>query len=261
MSEAKANRHERRRKQRELGEQQKKQGNKYPPTYTLPNRKSDLKTADDEKSSIQQEMTTPQLLENLQALFPELTDMPHQDTLCRLLEKIDVEEIENVYLDMLRKLNRKKKFQNLLHQKRYLVAVDGTQKYVMEECWDRRYLRRKIRGKEEEYHYYAYVMEAVMIFSNGMVLPLMSIFLENSAELETIENDESWKQDCELKAFHRLVKRLKQEFPKLPTLGRTVRQRAGHRSLPQKQVEIYDRAKRQIASLGLGRSSRADAFG
>lgn len=111
---------------------------------------------------------------------------------------------------------RKKKFRNLLHKKRYLAAVDGTQKYVMDKCWDERYLHRKIRGKDGEYQYYAYVLEAVLIFSNGMVLPLMSVFLENSAELEAIENDEEWKQDCELKAFYRLAKRLKQEFPKLP---------------------------------------------
>jgi len=275
MSEAILTRFERRRKQRELKEQQKKQGKQYPPTFTLPNRKSKLKTVNEEKAAIQhvteeklkvymqllpgllkklawipdprnpkkikhqmtvmmfygilmfvfqmtsrrktnQEITTPQLLENLKVLFPELTDMPHQDTMCRLLEKIEVAEIETVYIDMLKKLIRKKKFQNLLHQKRYLVAVDGTQKYVMDECWDERYLRRKIRGKDGEYQYYAYVLETVLIFSNGMVLPLMSIFLENNAELEAIENDEEWKQDCELKAFYRLAKRLKQEFPKLP---------------------------------------------
>jgi hypothetical protein len=275
MSEAKFNRAERRRKQRELREQQKRQGKEYPPTFTLPNRKSDWKTVNEEKEAIQytteeqlkvyeqflpgllkklaqipdlrnpkkikhqmrvmmfygilmfvfqktsrrktnQEMTTPQLLENLKVLFPELTDMPHQDTLCRLLEKIGVAEIETIYIDMLKKLIRKKKFRNLLHQKRYLVAVDGTQKYVMDDCWDERYLRRKIRGKDGEYQYYAYVLEAVVIFSNGMVLPLMSVFLENNKELEAIENDEEWKQDCEVKAFHRLAKRLKQEFPKLP---------------------------------------------
>lgn len=274
MSEANLNRHERRRKQRELREQQKKQGKQYPPTCTLPNRKSDLKTVDEEKSAIQnmteeklkvyvqvlpellrklaqipdprnpkkikhqmtvmmfygilmfmfqmtsrratnQEMTTPQLLANLQAVFPELTDMPHQDTLYRLLEKIDVSKIETIYINMLKRLIRKKKFINLLHKSRYLVAIDGTQKYVMDECWDERYLRRKVQGKDGEYQYYAYVLEAVLIFSNGMVLPLMSVFLENNAELEAIENDEEWKQDCELKAFHRLAKRLKQEFPKL----------------------------------------------
>jgi hypothetical protein len=51
------------------------------------------------------------------------------------------------------------------------------------------YLRRKIRGKDGEYQYYAYVLEAVLLFLGGMVLPLVSVFLENSAELETIEND------------------------------------------------------------------------
>lgn len=244
-----------------------------PSSATLPNRKSDLKTVEEEKAAVQtlteeqlkvygqllpgllkklsripdprspkkikhqmtvmmlygifmfvfqkssrrkanQKMTTPQLLENLRAVFPEVTDFPHQDTLCRLLETIDVDQIETLYIDMLRRLIRKKKFQNLLHKKRYLVAVDGTQKYVMPECWDKRYLRRK-RGKDGEYQYYAYVLEAVLIFSNGMVLPLMSEFLENTKKLERIENDLIWKQDCELKAFYRLSKRLKREFPKL----------------------------------------------
>ena len=46
-------RHERRRKQRELKEHQKKQGRQYPPTFTLPNRKSDLKTVGEERAAIQ----------------------------------------------------------------------------------------------------------------------------------------------------------------------------------------------------------------
>lgn len=268
-------RHERRQRQRELKEQQKRQGKEYPFVFTLPNRKSGLKTVEEEKAAVQRiteekmkvygqllpgllkklskipdprkpkkikhqmsimmlygifmfvfqmnsrretnkEMTTPQLLKNLQAVFPELTDMPHQDTLARLLEKMDVSQIETLYLDMLKRLIRKKTFKSLLHKSRYLVAVDGTQKYVMNECWDERYLKRKVRGKDGEYQYYAYVLEAVLIFSNGMVLPLMSVFLENTAELERIENIEEWKQDCELNAFYRLAKRLKQQFPKLP---------------------------------------------
>lgn len=277
MNKSELKRHERRQKQRELREQQKRQGIEYPSTFTLPNRKSNLKTVDEEKAAVEfiteeklkvygqllpgllnklaripdprnpkktkhqmtvmmlygilmfvfqmnsrretnKEMTTPQLLKNLQAVFPELTDMPHQDTLCRLLEKMDVDQIETLYNDMLRRLIRKKTFKNLLHKKQYLVAVDGTQKYIMDECWDERYLRRKIRDKDGsfKYQYYAYVLEAVLVFSNGMVLPLMSVFLENSKELENIENDKEWKQDCELKAFHRLAKRLKRQFPKLP---------------------------------------------
>jgi len=118
-----------------------------------------------------------------------------------------VGQLETIYIDTLKGLIRKKRFKNLLHKDRYLVAIDGTQKYVMDECGDKRYLRRKIKGKDGEYQYYAHVLEAVLIFANGMVLPLMSEFLENSLELEVIENDEKWKQDCELKAFYRLAKR------------------------------------------------------
>jgi len=55
-----------------------------------------------------QEVTAPQFLENLRAIFPELTEMPHQDTLYRLLVEIDVEQLEKIYIDMLRGLIRKK---------------------------------------------------------------------------------------------------------------------------------------------------------
>ncbi|MDR9756994.1 MAG: hypothetical protein RJR35_09750 [Thermoanaerobacterales bacterium] len=56
----------------------------------------------------------------------------------------------------------------------------------MDECWDERYLHRKIQSKDGEHHqYYAYALEAVLILSNGMVLPLMSEFLENSTDLIT----------------------------------------------------------------------------
>lgn len=141
--------------------------------------------------------------------------MPHQNTLYRLLEKMDVAQIETIYNDLLRDLIRKKTFRKLLHKKRYLIAIDGTQKYIMKECWDERYLHRTV-GKDGKQQYYAYVLEAVLIFSNGMVLPLRSEFLENSPELEKITDDKEWKQDCELKAFYRLARRLKKEFPRLP---------------------------------------------
>jgi len=161
------------------------------------------------------DLTGPLFLEHLRSIFPELEEMPHQDTLNRLLAEIEVDHLENIYIDKLRYLIRKKKFKNLLFKNNYLVAVDGTQKHIIGSCWDERYLRRKVQGKDDEYQYYAFVLEAVFIFSNGMVLPLCSEFLENSPELEAIESDEKWKQDSELKAYYRLAKRLKKEFPKL----------------------------------------------
>jgi len=162
-----------------------------------------------------QVLTLPKILEKLQAVFPYLADMPHQSSLSRLLEVIDVDQIEANYIKMLKRLIKNKVFKKIINDRRYIIAVDGTQKYEMEKCWDERYLCRKVKGEDGEYRYYAYVLEAVLIFSNGMVLPLMSEFLENSPELERIEDDETWKQDCELTAFYRLAKRLKKAFPKL----------------------------------------------
>jgi len=48
------------------------------------------------------------------------------------------------------------------------------------------------------------------VFPNGLVLPLMSEFLDNTIDKVTD------KQDCELKAFQRLAARLHRHFPKLP---------------------------------------------
>lgn len=40
------------------------------------------------------DFTRPMFKENLRLLFPELEDLPHQDTLMRLLDRIDVDQIE-----------------------------------------------------------------------------------------------------------------------------------------------------------------------
>ncbi|HAL65395.1 MAG TPA: DDE transposase family protein [Bacteroidales bacterium] len=156
------------------------------------------------------EMTRPVFSENLKQLFPELESLPHQDTLYRLLEKIEVEAIETAHIKLLRRLIRKKKFINYLVKKQYLIAIDGTQKFTLNECWGKEYLKRHMKGQEEEAQYYVYLLEAKLVFPNGLVLPLMSEFLDNTIDQVTD------KQDCELKAFKRLTARLHQHFPKLP---------------------------------------------
>lgn len=54
------------------------------------------------------EMTQPVFIENLKLFFPELEDLPHNDTLMRLLARIDVHEIENAQIDLVNSLIRKK---------------------------------------------------------------------------------------------------------------------------------------------------------
>lgn len=70
MSKANLNRPERRRKQLVLKKRQKRQGKQYPPTFTLPNRKSNLKTVDEEKEAVQ--LLTEEKLNVYRQLLPGL---------------------------------------------------------------------------------------------------------------------------------------------------------------------------------------------
>jgi len=161
------------------------------------------------------DMTGPVLKEHLQQLFPEIETLPHQDTLNRILSRIDVEKIQDAHVQMIGRLIRNKKFIRWLIDGCYPIAIDGTQKLVRRDQVSEQWLqRRKNREKENEsIQYYVYVLEATLSFQNGLTLPLMSEFL-NYAEGD-ISND---KQDCELKAFTRLAKRLKTAFPRLPIM-------------------------------------------
>ena len=67
------------------------------------------------------------------------------------------------------------------------------------------------KGEENEHTvYYHYVLEAKLVVGD-IVISLDSEFVEN--EREDVE-----KQDCEIRAFYRMAKRIKKEYPKLPII-------------------------------------------
>ncbi|WP_049886093.1 transposase family protein [Thermacetogenium phaeum] len=76
------------------------------------------------------ELSCPAILDALRSVFPDVDSIPHLDTLARLLERIPAEQIENILGTTVRKLLRNKKLQALLVEKRYVVAIDGTQKFT-----------------------------------------------------------------------------------------------------------------------------------
>ncbi len=168
-------------------------------------------------------MTRPMFMANLRRLFPELESLPHHDTLARLLARIEVSEIEQAHLDMIRHMIRGKKFLRYLIAGCHPIAIDGTQKFKRSSLWDKECLERKVRTKkkdeddagepEEKKQYYVYVLEANLAFHNGMVIPLLSEILSYTEG----DNDKN-KQDCEQIAFKRLAKRLKKSFSHLPIM-------------------------------------------
>ena len=167
-------------------------------------------------------ITHPMIARNLRMLFPELQSIPHADTLFRLLSRIEVGEIEKAQIDLVNQLIRKKKFSPFRVNNAYPIAIDGTQKLAGLELWSEEQLQYRIPSPSDtemsdeqsvHYRYSVYVLEANLSFRNGMVIPLMTEFLDYRQG-----DSEREKQDCETRAFHRLAKRIKTAFPRLPMM-------------------------------------------
>jgi len=144
--------------------------------------------------------------QNLKSMFPELETIPHADTLARLLENIEVEQIQECTIELLKDLIRRKKFKNYLINNKYVLAIDGTQKFYRSYNWQEECLKRHT-GENKTAQYYVYVLDCTLILENGIVLPVMSEILENK-DYKTEEE----KQDCERKAFERVAEKLKRIF-------------------------------------------------
>ena len=158
--------------------------------------------------------TAPAMKSALMQLFPDLQSIPHHQTLCRLLTAIEPEGIETAHVGLVRSLIRDKKLSDHLVEHCYLIAMDGTQKMVRHLLPDDPWLERKVgaEGKKRE-QYYVYVLEANLVLSGGVSIPLMSEFLDYHKG----DNDRE-KQDSEQRAFFRLSERLKKAFPRLPIM-------------------------------------------
>jgi hypothetical protein len=119
----------------------------------------------------------------LQALFRALESLPHADTLHRLLQEIEVQALEEAHVGLLRHWIRNKKFRRYLISQCYPIAIDGTQKLARGgQWWGEEWLERRRQTAEGEWvQQYVYVLEANLVFHNGVSLPLLSEFL-NYAE-------------------------------------------------------------------------------
>ena len=121
-------------------------------------------------------MGRPLFLKTLQELFPELESLPHADTLGRLLERIDVSDLENAHIGVVRRLIRNKKFHRFLINRCHPIAIDGTQKLVRDGRWygDVDWLERVFdTANGEKIQQYVYVLEANLVFHSGLTLPLL----------------------------------------------------------------------------------------
>jgi len=137
----------------------------------------------------------------------DLPSLPHGDTLCHLWEKLEIEALDKLKVTLLKVLIRRRCLERFRFKRTYLIAIDGVEIYR----WKQRHCEHCLHSKSskgEGEHYYHRVLEAKLVSSCGLSLSIASEFIENT-------QDNVSKQDCELKAFYRLSKKLKVLFPQL----------------------------------------------
>lgn len=160
------------------------------------------------------EFNKEECIENIRKILNnyELEELPHHDTINNFLEILPVDELEKIRTYMIKELFKKRCFEQYRFLDKYwLVAFDATGIHSFKERHCPHCLK-KVRKNEETGEktatYYHNVLEAKLIVGD-FVFSIGTEFIEN-------EDEDVNKQDCELKAFYRLAKRIKEEFKRLP---------------------------------------------
>lgn len=142
----------------------------------------------------------------------KLNEMPHYDTLNYYLEKLSPECLSGLRKKMVTGLLRGKYFnRGRLLGKYWRVILDGTGLFYFKEkhCDNCLCTTQKTEDGKIQKLYYHKVLEAKIVLSEHMIISLGTEFIEN-------EDENVSKQDCEINAAKRLMRRLKEEYPRLP---------------------------------------------
>jgi hypothetical protein len=169
-------------------------------------------------------LNNDQVIENIAKIlgFEHLPEIPHWSTINDCLEKIEPAELENVIQKLVSKLIRSKAFNSSrIRGKYWQIIIDGTGLYSFSEkhcvhCLTKEHKEKN--GVPAHVEYYHYVLEAKLVILDDIVITIGTEFVENTDETQRAAPKDGGKakQDCELKAFYRLSKKLKQVFMHLP---------------------------------------------
>ena len=140
------------------------------------------------------------------ALFG-VEQVPHGDTLNHTFAQLAPDQVQAVLPNMVEALIRSKVLYPFRLLDQYvMIVMDGTGMLSFPHRHCPHCLTRTLRdGRTLYYHY---VLEAKLVTANGFACSVMTEFIENS-------DPQAVRQDCELKAFYRLIARLKARFPRL----------------------------------------------
>ena len=156
---------------------------------------------------INQKFNTEEAIKNLSSICnQELKEVPDWQTIQDVIETLSIEEIEDIRKYMVKALIRSKMFDRFRYKGTIQVLVDATGLSSHDYNLNGNCTSKTKNGVTK---YYKYVLEAKIVFGR-IVISIDSEWIENT-EL----NNENDKQDCEVKAFKRMAKRLKKNYPKM----------------------------------------------
>lgn len=158
---------------------------------------------------ISHEMRAPIFCENLKELCgqEDLKSVPHGDTVEYLWMRMKPEELEDLQAKMMRSLLRGRvleKYRCL--RKWHTVVIDGVHIHSFDYPHCENCLMRKDSGGDNRWFHMK--LQASLVTETGLCLPIASEWIENEPEYN--------KQDCELRAFYRLIKKLRRLYSQLP---------------------------------------------
>jgi hypothetical protein len=155
-----------------------------------------------------------QVLANLNRLAEtEQTTLPVHDTLDHFVGHVKLAGWECLRTQCVQRLLRMKALDaaRLLGQPVLLIDATGL------ICFHRRHCPYcLVQRHDKQTLYLHHVLEAKLLGPGGVVVSLGSEFIDNADAADAPgKSAEEIKQDCELKALHRLLPRIKQDYPQL----------------------------------------------
>ena len=158
-------------------------------------------------TSITDNFNTEATIKNLSDICnTKLNELPYWETIQDVFIHLDINELRNIQKYIVKALMRSKMFDKYKFNNAFQLLFDGTGLTNHDYNLNGNCLTRK--SKYGKVSYYKYVLECKLLFGS-IVISLDSEFIENEKML-----NENEKQDCELKAFKRMVTRIKKNYPK-----------------------------------------------
>jgi hypothetical protein len=156
------------------------------------------------RNAMNNEREEPTFRQNYERLFK--ARLPHMDTVEDVMRVLNTQYLDTLKTELIKGLLAKKRFRKFrVFGHAYQVVIDGTHVMDVQEGHCDHCLQQTFTNGRRRYFHN--VLEAKLVGDNGFCLSLATEWIENAEEYD--------KQDCELKAFGRLARKLKQAYPRL----------------------------------------------